>query len=389
MLSSVWNTANMKTSLEQVMHSWGQRCDNITFFVSDKNKDVPAVYHHIASGVKVPIVKLPMYRREDHKFFEEKNQRPIWEKMWRTYSWIVDNAANSATWFVKVDDDAFLFANNLKRYLADKDPDEEHWFGHTLHNHVRTGGPSLNAGAVAVMSHKTLLTYGNRMKKMVLRKHLAWEQAERDGNAELAASLNGERMWTRICQDQPGSNEEFTTAICMRELGIKPSPTYDKKGRERFLIFQPADHLDIKKVANDWFWDGKPEHLGHMDDCCALDPVSFHNYKVRFVYTQRHERGDRCPFCCYWCAFTDTIALCVVVPCPLFYYPCAFALPQDEDGIMRLQELDKFEKYMEAHRGDKKFGDYSWIKKNIKLSPQREVLYFRKVLDFARLQTTP
>jgi hypothetical protein len=62
-------TANMKVSLEQVMDSWGQRCDKIAFFVSEKNVDVPAVYHHIASGVKVPIVKLPMYRREDHKFF--------------------------------------------------------------------------------------------------------------------------------------------------------------------------------------------------------------------------------------------------------------------------------------------------------------------------------
>jgi hypothetical protein len=37
---------------------------------------------------------------------------------------------------------------------------------------------------------------------------------------------------------------------------------------------------------------------------------------------------------------------------------------------MRLKELDKFEKFMEAHRGDKKFGEYSWIKKNIVLSPQ-------------------
>ena len=78
---------HMKLPLEQVMHSWGRRCDKITFFVSEKNKNVPLVYHHVASGVKVPIVRLPMYRREDHKFFMEKNQRPIWEKMWRTYSW--------------------------------------------------------------------------------------------------------------------------------------------------------------------------------------------------------------------------------------------------------------------------------------------------------------
>ena len=59
----------------------------VNLFVSEKNKNVPLVYHHVASGVKVPIVRLPMYRREDHKFFMEKNQRPIWEKMWRTYSW--------------------------------------------------------------------------------------------------------------------------------------------------------------------------------------------------------------------------------------------------------------------------------------------------------------
>ena len=86
-------------------------------------------------------------------------------------------------------------------------------------------------------------------------------------------------------------------------------------------------------------WDGKPEHLGHMEECCALDPISFHNYK-------------------------------------------------EQDGILRLKELDSFERYMEKHRGDKNFGDYSWITANIKLSPKREVLYYRKVLDFARIQTT-
>ena len=104
---------------------------------------------------------------------------------------VVDNAKDEATWFVKVDDDAFLFVNNLKRFLLDKDPDKEHWFGHTLHNHVRSGGPPLNAGAVAVMSRATLLKYGAKMKTMKVRVHPEWEQAERDGDEKLAAKLNG------------------------------------------------------------------------------------------------------------------------------------------------------------------------------------------------------
>jgi hypothetical protein len=43
----------------------------------------------------------------------------------------------------------------------------------------------------------------------------------------------------------------------MKELGIKPGNSRDSQHRERFFVFQPKDHLTIKFLKNDWFWDGK------------------------------------------------------------------------------------------------------------------------------------
>jgi hypothetical protein len=290
-----------KKYLTQVMNSWGSRCDRIRFFVSAKDK-IPDSGTFEYKGMSVPFTKIDMVRREDTVFaVNEKNQRPIWEKLWRTYSWLYDNELNSedaCDWYIKGDDDSFIFMNNLKRMLKDKDPNKPHYLGHTLSNHVSSGGPALNAGACYAISRKTLEIFGAKVKTFTMQYMKEYQQiqdllpkyaAEKDKKKkkeifEHAASINGQTMWYKTCHDQPGSNEEFTTAVCMKELGIKPGNSRDSQHRERFFVFQPKDHLTIKFLKNDWFWDGKPKEVqaNFLDNCCSMDPINFHNFKDDF-----------------------------------------------------------------------------------------------------------
>ena len=58
----------------------------------------------------------------------------IWEKMWRSWVWVRRNRAQDYEWFVKVDDDCFFFAENLRWYTRARgfSPLDAHYFGHKL-----------------------------------------------------------------------------------------------------------------------------------------------------------------------------------------------------------------------------------------------------------------
>jgi hypothetical protein len=54
--------------------------------VGPNNQDGTTYFDHY-SHIPILLSKIDMKRREDTYFaVNEKNQRPIWEKLWRTYS---------------------------------------------------------------------------------------------------------------------------------------------------------------------------------------------------------------------------------------------------------------------------------------------------------------
>ena len=57
----------------------------------------------------IVLAQINMTRREDTIFaVKEKNQRPIWEKMWKMYIWMYENEMKSedaCDWYIKGDDE--------------------------------------------------------------------------------------------------------------------------------------------------------------------------------------------------------------------------------------------------------------------------------------------
>ena len=64
---------------------------------------------------------------------------------------------DKADWFTKIDADTYLFADNFKHYVAEKNwlPSEHHYFGHVLMHRtdkIRDAGVTIVAGAAVFFS---------------------------------------------------------------------------------------------------------------------------------------------------------------------------------------------------------------------------------------------
>ena len=89
--------------------TWMQACDIRLFMSSEENKTFPAVGLNVSSG-----------------------RNHIAEKSKAAWTYVYDNHRNDADYFMKADPDSYIVVGNLKRYLANCDPDEPAIYGHNL-----------------------------------------------------------------------------------------------------------------------------------------------------------------------------------------------------------------------------------------------------------------
>jgi hypothetical protein len=253
---------------EAIMMTWGRRCDVIKFFT-----DVQST-----KGVRLPdnFVRLNTTRPA---MCGARPCRHIWEKVWRMLVWTADNEAHLGDWFCKVDEDTYIFPENLKSFVARKgwDPKDNYYFGHMLYNRLSDAKIKFIAGANPYYSHGAITRIAPHLKAM------PYENRGEHG----------------VCADRNGANEEVTTSICFRDhLQLLPTTTMNGHGQERIMIFYPKAHLNAMTVREEWgwFWKNKPAHAGVGPNCCAPDPIGFHGYKrwgemLKIDWQIRSEQG--------------------------------------------------------------------------------------------------
>mmetsp|Transcript_1136 Transcript_1136/g.2387 ORF Transcript_1136/g.2387 Transcript_1136/m.2387 type:complete len:446 (-) Transcript_1136:1-1338(-) len=282
MIPFIWNTDFYKV----IMSTWGQRCDSIYFLTDaivggklqgDKIIDDPkgGYLHYTAfppGTFPENVIFINMTRswndcHETNKHGVEfkKVCRHIWEKMWRSWVYVDEHHSDRAEWFCKVDYDTFFFPENLKYFVRDYkqwDPyNEHHYFGHVI-QHRQSGREPMVAGATACWSHKTL-------------KEIA--QVYRDMPK---GSTSGERG---RCEDRAHATEEVTTSLCLKKhLDVDAYPARDDELREFVTIAKIKEVLTWNRTEQGewWFWKGKPEGAGEMEECCAVRPIGLHKYKM-------------------------------------------------------------------------------------------------------------
>ena len=61
----------------------------------------------------------------------EEGHDKLWPKAVAALKYVWEHHGHDAEWFLKADDDTWVFTNNLRSFLANHDPDEPHYFGFT------------------------------------------------------------------------------------------------------------------------------------------------------------------------------------------------------------------------------------------------------------------
>ena len=81
----------------------------------------------------------------------EEGRDQLWPKTVAAFRYVWEHHRNDAEWFLKADDDTWVFTNNLRSFLNPHDPNEQHYFG--CHWDSENGvGPTYNHGGTGEMS---------------------------------------------------------------------------------------------------------------------------------------------------------------------------------------------------------------------------------------------
>lgn len=171
MVPFIWTTKYLP-QYEAIRQTWGQRCDVLRFFIDPiigVGKD-KVTFHDVrvndTAKANLPddVVVVEKIARPWNQCMKKGGNdiditcRNIWEKLWR--SWLLMDETgelDKADWFTKIDADTYLFVENFKSYVAEKNwlPSEHHYAGHVLMHRTdkRTdAGVSIVAGAAVFFS---------------------------------------------------------------------------------------------------------------------------------------------------------------------------------------------------------------------------------------------
>lgn len=160
MVPFIW-TPKFQPQYEAIRKTWGQRCDVLKFYIDpiigDKENGIDVRVNETAKASLPEDVVVVENIKRPWNGCGNDTCRNIWEKLWR--SWILMDETgelDKAEWFTKVDADTYLFADNLKRYVAEKNwlPSEHHYFGHVLMHRIakHDADASIVAGAAVFFS---------------------------------------------------------------------------------------------------------------------------------------------------------------------------------------------------------------------------------------------
>jgi glycoprotein-N-acetylgalactosamine 3-beta-galactosyltransferase len=186
------NYYNKTTS---VYRTWATKCDDFRFIsVIPKlylNEQTKYFKHDNQVSVEVdrpfPILQPAGHEKEIYKRLTDKIYLTLID-LYRRY--------NKYDWFLKADDDTYIFVDHLREFIANKNSSVAYKFGYNLKTWQ-------SGGAGYLLSNKSLNEIGSKLSSDY-----------------------------KFCQNK--GIEDKDIAVCFHKLGIQPSQSIDEQGRERF-----------------------------------------------------------------------------------------------------------------------------------------------------------
>jgi len=146
-------------------------------------------------------------------------------------------------WYLKADDDTFIFMDNLREFLTSKNKFQPVTYGYDFKIAVKNGYHSGGAGYV--------------LSKEAFRR--------------LGSKLNEDYKFCHV-----SGYEDVDVAACLRLLGVYPNKSLDHLGRERFHPFNIHAHY-YNVISWLHLYAANPIQTGL--NCCSDSSISFHYMK--------------------------------------------------------------------------------------------------------------
>ena len=182
-------TKSLDTRTKLIRDSWAKLCDNhrfITTFPKSKNNYTEIIYN------RLKLLQPPGYLEDKYSL--------LTDKVYLTIKYIYEKY-NNYDWYLKADDDTFIFINNLRNFLADKNSSQPVTYGYDFKVIVDSGYHS--GGAGYVLSKEAMLRLGKKLSENY-----------------------------KFCPNT--GTEDVDVAKCLRLLKVYPNSSIDNSQRERF-----------------------------------------------------------------------------------------------------------------------------------------------------------
>lgn len=195
-------TEHLKTRAKAIFDTWAVKCDNYRFVtkLDYANKE------EVSINVDKPFINNLL---QPAGFFNESYDK-LTDKVYLTIKYLY-RKYKTYDWYLKADDDTFIFVDNLRKFLSDKNPLNPITYGYDFKVYVENGYHS--GGAGYVLSREAFLRIG--------------------------LQLNNDY---EFCPNT--GFEDIDIASCLRNLNVYPAKSIDLENRERFHPFDIATHYD-------------------------------------------------------------------------------------------------------------------------------------------------
>lgn len=188
---------NHHTKAAAVKDTWGKRCNKLVFISTDFDDNLDVLLVNVT-----------------------EDRRHLWGKTRDGLKQVYENYGDDYDWFLKADDDTWIFTENLRHFLYAYSPEMPIYFGCKLKSYIEQGYMS---GSGYVLSREAVRRF--------------YTDALTDGVK---------------CYNGTEGNEDVEIGKCLANVGVLAGDSRDDLNRARFLPF-PADGLIMNLFGENWF----------------------------------------------------------------------------------------------------------------------------------------
>ena len=225
--------------------NWGKRCTNFVIISNGSNKEehiddntiLVDIHYVMQLEFKARNITAITNRTRYINFPSPENETKQYLTLKSFYSWMYMTrkfGTTSIDYIMKVDPDTYMLMDNYLNYLNEYyNPNHQVYVGRVF----KTNGNHRDAfvtGLSATLSHTTA--------KLLLDKSAIQKHEDRPYNECSAETfLHG------------GEADDHALSVCLSSMGIYPAYTRDDMGRERFLHFNPSEHVFDARNEPGWY----------------------------------------------------------------------------------------------------------------------------------------